>query len=168
MCCPGADRCGFGLLVQDRRARSLLKGTLSLSKLIVFYDMNNISIDGDTSLAFTENVYKRFKSYGWNVINNIDGHNIQQIDKSIKAAIREKNKPTLLCMKTKIGFGSPNKQGTASVHGAPLGDEELSLARQNLKWNFKGIFKKHGRKTVGGPSRACSTFSGRIFGTPAA
>ena len=114
-----------------------LAGTLSLSKLIVFYDMNNISIDGDTSLAFTENVYTRFKSYGWNVINNIDGHNIQQIDKSIKAAMREKNKPTLLCMKTKIGFGSPNKQGTASVHGAPLGDEELSLARQNLKWNFK-------------------------------
>tara|TARA_Y100000996_G_scaffold406532_1_gene382975 strand:- start:2274 stop:4271 length:1998 start_codon:yes stop_codon:yes gene_type:complete len=113
-----------------------LAGTLSLNKLIVFYDMNNISIDGDTSLAFTENVYKRFQSYGWNVINNVDGHNLVQIDKSIKIALKETNKPTLICMKTKIGFGSPNKQGTASVHGAPLGDDELALARQKLKWNF--------------------------------
>ena len=113
-----------------------LAGTLSLNKLIVFYDMNNISIDGDTALAFTENVQKRFQSYGWNVVNNVDGHNISKIDKSIKVALKEKNKPTLICMKTKIGFGSPNKQGTASAHGAPLGDDELLLARKELNWNY--------------------------------
>jgi len=114
-----------------------LAGTLGLSKLVVFYDMNNISIDGDTSLAYTENVKKRFMSYDWNVIDNVDGHNFSQIDKSIKDSIKQDSKPTLICMKTKIGFGSPNKEGTSSVHGAPLGDEESKLTRDALGWPYR-------------------------------
>ena len=114
-----------------------LAGTLGLSKLVVFYDMNNISIDGDTSLAYTENVKKRFMSYDWNVIDNVDGHNFSQIDKSIGDSIKQSTKPTLICMKTKIGFGSPNKEGTSSVHGAPLGDEESKLTREALGWSYR-------------------------------
>ena len=114
-----------------------LAGTLGLSKLVVFYDMNNISIDGDTSLAYTENVKKRFMSYDWNVIDNVDGHNFSQIDKSIGDSIKQNTKPTLICMKTKIGFGSPNKEGTSSVHGAPLGDEESKLTREALGWSYR-------------------------------
>ncbi len=114
-----------------------LAGTLGLSKLVVFYDMNNISIDGDTSLAYTENVKKRFMSYDWNVIDNVDGHNFSQIDKSIKDSIKQDSKPALICMKTKIGFGSPNKEGTSSVHGAPLGDEESKLTRDALGWPYR-------------------------------
>ena len=114
-----------------------LAGTLGLNKLIVFYDMNNISIDGDTSLAYTENVKKRFQSYNWNVIDNIDGHNFKSIEKSIADARREKKRPTLICMRTKIGYGSPNKEGTSSVHGAPLGSDETMLTRKALSWPYK-------------------------------
>ena len=114
-----------------------LAGTLGLNKLIVIYDMNNISIDGDTSIAFTENIKKRFDSYGWNVIDNINGHDHQSIEQSISRAKRERFKPTIICMKTKIGFGSPNKEGTSGVHGAPLGNTEVKLTRDNLKWNYK-------------------------------
>ena len=114
-----------------------LAGTLGLNKLIVIYDMNNISIDGDTSIAFTENIKKRFDSYGWNVIDNINGHDHKSIEQSISRAKRERFKPTIICMKTKIGFGSPNKEGTSVVHGAPLGNTEVELTRDNLKWNYK-------------------------------
>ena len=114
-----------------------LAGTLGLNKLIVIYDMNNISIDGDTSIAFTENIKKRFDSYGWNVIDNINGHDYKSIEQSISRAKRERFKPTIICMKTKIGFGSPNKEGTSGVHGAPLGNAEVELTRDNLKWNYK-------------------------------
>jgi len=114
-----------------------LAGTLGLNKLIVIYDMNNISIDGDTSIAFTENIKKRFDSYGWNVIDNINGHDHKSIEQSISRAKRERFKPTIICMKTKIGFGSPNKEGTSGVHGAPLGNTEVKLTRDNLKWNYK-------------------------------
>ena len=114
-----------------------LAGTLGLNKLIVIYDMNNISIDGDTSIAFTENIKKRFDSYGWNVIDNINGHDHKSIEQSISRAKRERSKPTIICMKTKIGFGSPNKEGTSGVHGAPLGSAEVELTRDNLKWNYK-------------------------------
>jgi transketolase len=99
--------------------------------------MNNISIDGDTSIAFTENIKKRFDSYGWNVIDNINGHDHKSIEQSISRARRERSKPTIICMKTKIGFGSPNKEGTSGVHGAPLGNAEVELTRDNLKWNYK-------------------------------
>lgn len=111
-----------------------LAGTLGLNKLILIYDMNNISIDGDTSLAFTENIKKRFESYGWNVIDKVDGHNFKSIEKSISQAKKEKLKPTIICMKTTIGYGSPNKQGTSGIHGAPLGKDEVELTRKNLNW----------------------------------
>jgi len=114
-----------------------LAGTLGLNKLIVMYDMNNISIDGDISIAFTESIKKRFDSYGWNVIDNINGHDHKSIEQSISRAKRERSKPTIICMKTKIGFGSPNKEGTSGVHGAPLGNAEVQLTRDNLKWNYK-------------------------------
>jgi transketolase len=114
-----------------------LAGTLGLNKLILIYDMNSISIDGDTSIAFTENIKKRFDSYGWNVIDNINGHDHKSIEQSISRARRERSKPTIICMKTKIGFGSPNKEGTSGVHGAPLGNAEVELTRNNLKWNHK-------------------------------
>ena len=111
-----------------------LAGTLGLNKLILIYDMNNISIDGDTSLAFTENIKKRFESYGWNVIDKVDGHDFKSIEKSISQAKKEKLKPTIICMKTTIGYGSPNKQGTSGIHGAPLGKDEVELTRKNLNW----------------------------------
>ena len=114
-----------------------LAGTLGLNKLILIYDMNSISIDGDTSIAFTENIKKRFDSYGWNVIDNINGHDYKSIEQSISRARRERSKPTIICMKTKIGFGSPNKEGTSGVHGAPLGNSEVELTRNNLKWSHK-------------------------------
>lgn len=114
-----------------------LAGTLGLNKLILIYDMNSISIDGDTSIAFTENIKKRFDSYGWNVIDNINGHDYKSIEQSISKARRERSKPTIICMKTKIGFGSPNKEGTSGVHGAPLGNSEVELTRNNLKWSHK-------------------------------
>ncbi len=116
-----------------------LAGTLGLNKLIVFYDMNNISIDGDIKLAFTENIRKRFESYNWNVIDNVDGHNFDLIEKSIKKARLQKDKPSIICMKTKIGFGAPNKEGTGSAHGAPLGKDEIELTRKNLKWPYKAF-----------------------------
>jgi len=117
-----------------------LAGTLGLNKLIVIYDMNNISIDGDTSLAFTENIKKRFDAYGWNVVDNVDGHDHKSIEQSISKAKRETTKPTIICMKTIIGFGSPNKKGTSGVHGAPLGESEARLTRENLGWNHKPFY----------------------------
>ena len=114
-----------------------LAGTLNLNKLIVFYDMNNISIDGDVKGWFTENIPMRFKSYGWNVINNVNGHNFVDIRKAIKKAQKENNKPTIVCCKTLIGYGSPNFQGTSKVHGAPIDTEEASIVRKKLKWDHK-------------------------------
>ena len=125
-----------------------LAGTLGLSKLILIYDMNNISIDGNTALAFTENIKKRFESYGWNVIDKVDGHDFKAIEKSISQAKKEKLKPTIICMKTTIGYGSPNKQGTSGIHGAPLGKDEVELTRKNLNWTYppfeipKSIYKE--------------------------
>ena len=114
-----------------------LAGTLGLNKLILIYDMNNISIDGDTSIAFTENIKKRFDSYGWNVIDNVDGHDFSSIEQSISRAKRETSRPTIICMKTTIGFGAPNKEGTSGIHGAPLGESEVQLTRKNLGWKFE-------------------------------
>ena len=129
---------GDGCLMEGVSHESCsLAGTLGLNKLILFYDMNRISIDGDTSLAYTEDVKKRFQSYDWNVIDNIDGHNFKSIEKSIRDAKREKLRPTLICMRTKIGYGSPNKEGTSSVHGAPLGPDETRLTREALNWPYK-------------------------------
>jgi transketolase len=111
-----------------------LAGTLKLGKLICFYDDNNISIDGEVDGWFTDDTAKRFEAYGWQVIDNVDGHDSVSIAAAVDAAIQDAARPTLICCKTVIGFGAPNKQGTASTHGAPLGDEEIAAARKELGW----------------------------------
>ncbi|WP_432772863.1 transketolase [Francisella salimarina] len=113
-----------------------LAGTLGLNKLIAFWDDNSISIDGDTKGWFTDNTVERFKAYGWNVIENVDGHNFEAIEKAIVKAQSEQSKPTLVCCKTVIGFGSPEKAGTASVHGSPLSEQERTSAAKELDWNY--------------------------------
>ena len=113
-----------------------LAGTLKLGKLICIYDDNGISIDGETDGWFTDDTAKRFESYGWQVIDNVDGHDGASIAQAIEAATADEDRPSLICCKTVIGFGSPNKQGTASTHGAPLGEEEIAAARTELGWNY--------------------------------
>ena len=112
-----------------------LAGTLGLGNLIVFYDDNDISIDGNVEGWFTEDVPRRFESYGWDVIPNIDGHNFDEIDKALEKAKLNKDKPTLICCKTVIGSGSPNMAGTAAAHGAILDSEEIALIRNSLNWD---------------------------------
>ena len=114
-----------------------LAGTLGLGKLVVIYDDNEISIDGKVEGWFTEDIPSRFKSYGWQVIPNIDGHNPNEIDKALIDAKNNQDQPTLICCKTVIGKGSPNKEGTAGIHGSALGDEEIKLTRENLDWGYK-------------------------------
>ncbi|MDH3907956.1 MAG: transketolase, partial [Gammaproteobacteria bacterium] len=111
-----------------------LAGTLKLGKLICLYDDNNISIDGEVDGWFTDDTARRFEAYGWHVIDNVDGHNAVAIAAAIDQAAAETERPTIICCKTVIGFGAPNKQGTASTHGAPLGDEEIAAARKELGW----------------------------------
>ncbi|MCH2456296.1 MAG: transketolase [Idiomarina sp.] len=112
-----------------------LAGTLGLGKLIAFYDDNGISIDGEVEGWFTDNTAKRFESYGWQVIEAVDGHDAQAITQAIEEARSETEKPTLIICKTVIGFGSPNKQGSESCHGAPLGDDEIAATRKQLNWS---------------------------------
>ncbi len=111
-----------------------LAGTLGLGKLIAFYDDNGISIDGEVEGWFTDDTPKRFEAYNWQVIRNVDGHDPEEIKTAIETA-RKSPLPTLICCKTTIGFGSPNKQGKEDCHGAPLGDAEIALTRQALNWN---------------------------------
>ncbi|NLJ90720.1 MAG: transketolase [Clostridiales bacterium] len=110
-----------------------LAGTLGLGKLIIIYDSNNITIEGDTDIAFTENVQKRFEAYGFQTITVEDGNDLRAIGKAIELAKEEKNKPSLITIKTKIGYGSP-KEGLASSHGEPLGKENVEQLRKNLNW----------------------------------
>jgi transketolase len=111
-----------------------LAGTLKLGKLIALYDDNNISIDGEVGGWFTDDTVKRFEAYGWQVIAGVDGHDSAAIAAAIDKAVAETEKPTIICCKTIIGFGAPNKQGTASTHGAPLGEDEIAAARKELGW----------------------------------
>ncbi len=111
-----------------------LAGTLGLGKLIAFWDDNGISIDGKVEGWFTDNTPARFKAYGWQVLANVDGHDADAVKAAITAAQAETERPTLICCKTIIGFGSPNKQGTSGVHGAALGDDEVAAARAELGW----------------------------------
>ncbi|MDT0602892.1 transketolase [Thalassotalea castellviae] len=112
-----------------------LAGTLGLGKLIAFWDDNGISIDGEVEGWFTDNTPQRFASYGWHVIADVDGHDPQAITAAIEEAKSVTDKPTMICCKTIIGFGSPNKEGTHDCHGAPLGDDEIALTREKLNWS---------------------------------
>ncbi|MGR5122445.1 transketolase [Vibrio harveyi] len=113
-----------------------LAGTLGLGKLIAFWDDNGISIDGEVEGWFSDDTPKRFEAYGWHVIADVDGHNAQSVRQAILEAQAETSKPTLICCKTIIGFGSPNKSASHDCHGAPLGEEEVALVRQNLGWEY--------------------------------
>ncbi len=111
-----------------------LAGTLGLGKLIAFYDDNGISIDGDVEGWFTDDSVKRFEAYGWHVIAEVDGHDPDALHMAIRNARAEPNRPTMICCKTVIGQGSPNKAGGHECHGAALGDEEIALTRKNIGW----------------------------------
>jgi transketolase len=114
---------------------SSLAGTLGLGKLIMFYDDNGISIDGEVEGWFNDDTPKRFEAYGWQVIPKVDGHNPDAVRAAIEAGRANTDQPTLICCKTIIGFGSPNKQGTESCHGAALGEDEVELTRKQLGWS---------------------------------
>ncbi len=111
-----------------------LAGTLKLGKLICLYDDNGISIDGDVAGWFSDDTVKRFEAYGWQVIADVDGHDSQAIAAAIDQALSDTERPSLICCKTVIGFGAPNKQGSASTHGAPLGPDEVAASRAELGW----------------------------------
>lgn len=133
-----------------------LAGTLGLGKLICFWDDNGISIDGDVEGWFTDDTQKRFESYGWQVIPAVDGHDSEAIEAAIQAAKAETTKPTLICCKTVIGKGSPNKQGSHNCHGAPLGDDEIQATRDNIGWSHApfeipdDIYKAWDNRDAGG------------------
>jgi transketolase len=116
-----------------------MAGHMSLGRLIYLYDDNNISIDGSTNLAFTEDRAVRFRAYGWQVLRVEDGNDVEAIDKAIKEA-KADSRPSLIMCKTIIGFGAPNRQGTQKAHGEPLGEDELSAAKTNLGWDKEAKF----------------------------
>lgn len=141
-----------------------LAGTLKLDKLVVLYDDNNITIDGGTDIAFKEDVKKRYEALGWHVIQVKDGNDSGQIKKAIIKAHKSKGKPILIMVKTTIGFGSPNKAGTSSAHGAPLGKEETYLTREALGWRDYEEFaipedvSKHFQKLVNKKEKEAKTW----------
>ena len=114
-------------------------GTLQLGKLICFYDDNGISIDGEVHGWFTDDTPRRFEAYGWHVVPNVDGHDAAAVQAAILAAKARQDRPTLICCKTIIGFGAPNKQGTEATHGAALGAEEVAAARKQLDWPYEAF-----------------------------
>jgi len=142
--------CGDGDLMEGVSAEAAsLAGHLKLGKLIVLYDSNDISLDGDLHLSFTEDVANRFEAYGWQVLRVEDGNDLQAIEQALKEAKKETNKPTLIEVKTTIGYGSPNKSGSSASHGAPLGKEETKLTKEFYGWHYEEEFyvpdavKKH-------------------------
>jgi len=133
---------GDGCMMEGITSEAMsLAGTLKLSKLIVFYDSNNITIEGNTDTAFTEDVKKRFESYSFQIIEVDDGNDIDKISAAIDAAKSDKQRPSLIIVKTIIGYGAGKKQGTAGVHGEPLGEEGVSVLRQSLSWDENEPFK---------------------------
>jgi transketolase len=126
---------GAGCLMEgDTHEAASLAGTWGLGKLICFWDDNRISIDGDTAGWFTDDTAARFEAYGWQVIRKVDGHDPDEIAQAIRTAQADSERPTLICCRTTIGYGAPNKQGKESTHGAPLGKDEVAAARQHLNW----------------------------------
>ncbi len=117
-----------------------LAGTLRLGKLIYLDDDNDISIEGNTDIAFAENVAQRFQAYGWHVVGPIDGMDVRSVDSAAKMARAETGRPSLVICRTIIGYGSPNKAGTASAHGEPLGEEEVRLTKESLGWPYRDPF----------------------------
>ena len=130
--------CGDGCLMEGVSHEACsLAGTLKLDKLIVIWDDNGISIDGKVDGWFTEDITKRFESYNWHVISGVDGHNPDEIADAIKQAKANTTQPSIICARTIIGYGSPNKADTAGSHGAALGDEEIALTREKLGWKHE-------------------------------
>ena len=117
-----------------------LAGTLHLGKLIYLYDDNDISIEGNTDISFTEDVAQRFQAYGWHVIDQVDGLDSQAVDSAIRVAQKETFRPSMIVCKTIIGYGSPNKAATGSAHGEPLGEEEVRLSKEELAWPYQEPF----------------------------
>ena len=133
--------CGDGDLMEGVSSEACsLAGNLHLGKLIVFYDDNHITIEGSTDLAFCEKVPDRFRSYGWNVLQIDDGNDLEEIERVIGEARAELDHPTLVVVRTHIGYGSPNKQDTAAAHGAPLGEDEIVATKRNLGWPYDEPF----------------------------
>ena len=132
---------GDGCLMEGISSEaSSLAGTLGLGKLIVLYDSNNISIEGNTDIAFREDVAKRYEAYGWQVLKVDDGNDIIKVSEAIDEAKNEKNKPSIIIVKNKIGYGCPAKQGKASAHGEPLGGENVRALKENLGWRLEPDF----------------------------
>ena len=111
-----------------------LAGVLGLGKLICIYDDNGISIDGEVEGWFRDDTPGRFEAYGWHVVRGVDGHDVEALQAALDEAVAEHGRPSLICARTVIGFGAPNKQGTAATHGAPLGEAEIAAARETLNW----------------------------------
>lgn len=133
--------CGDGDLMEGVSAEAAsLAGHLGLGKLVVLYDSNDISLDGDLDKSFSENVQQRFEAYNWQVIRVEDGTDIDSISKALDAAKAETTKPTLIEVKTVIGFGSPNKSGKSASHGAPLGDAEIKLTKASYVWDHEEFY----------------------------
>ncbi|QGH36365.1 transketolase [Gracilibacillus salitolerans] len=133
--------CSDGDLMEGVSQESAsLAGHLKLGKLIVFYDSNDISLDGDLDRSFSENVGARYKAYNWQVLNVEDGNDLEEINEAILLAKQNRRKPTLIEVKTTIGFGSPNKGGTSQAHGVPLGKSEMKLVKENYDWKYNDPF----------------------------
>lgn len=133
--------CGDGDLMEGVAAEAIsMAGHLQLDKLIVLYDSNDISLDGDLDMSFSENIKKRFESYGWNYIFVEDGNDVARLNKAIEDAKGNVGGPTMIEVKTVIGYGSPNKSGKSDAHGAPLGEDEMKLTKDYYKWTFEEDF----------------------------
>jgi len=133
--------CGDGCMMEGVASEAAsLAGTLKLGKLIVLYDSNSITIEGSTDIAFTEDVGKRFEAYGWQVLKVEDGNDVDAIEAALAEAKKETGKPSLVIVRTEIGYGSPAKQGKASAHGEPLGEDNVRAAKEFLKYNTEGSF----------------------------
>ncbi|GKV67885.1 transketolase [Sporosarcina sp. NCCP-2716] len=133
--------CGDGDLMEGVAAEAIsLAGHLELDKLIVLYDSNDISLDGELDMSFTEKIQKRFESYGWNYLRVEDGNDTVRLNEAIGQAKKNTGGPTLIEVKSVIGYGSPNKSGKSDVHGAPLGEDEMKLTKEYYKWTFDKDF----------------------------